>query len=134
MPMTRHLFVSWQVNLVLGVIYLAVALSGRFMFGNEINTADYLFSSNGALSALIMFTILPTVLYRHFAERYESASPEKVALIDKSILFIAFWSAAVIALFLTSSEYAKFASLGYLGLCIVGFIRIAAIARRKETP
>ena len=133
MPLRRHLFVSPSVNLVLGVIYLAIALSGRFLFGNGSDTAGYIFSGNGAVSVIIMFTVLPTLLYRHFAEDYEGASPKKTMMINKFVLFMAFWSIAIIGLFLTNSEFAKFASLGYLGLCVVGLIRLIAIVRRKET-
>ena len=130
--MLAFFFVSPQVNLALGLICLAIALAGRFLLGSGEASASYLVSINGLVSVAFIFTVIPAFLYRRFASDYESASPLKVSQIDKSVLLLAVFGAAIIVLFLTASEYVRFASLGYLGLCVVGFVRLIALVRRKE--
>lgn len=126
------LFVSPLINGILGTIAFAIALSGRFLFTDATIAEHYILSANGAISILLLYTILPTIFYRRFGHYYENAGEEKRALIDKSFILWVIVSAAVVALYLIASEYAKFASLGYIGMSILSFARLAVIARRKE--
>ena len=126
------LFVSPLINGVLGTIAFAIALSGRFLFSPDIVPAQYILSANGLISVLLLYTILPTIFYRRFGHYYEDADEQKGALMDKSFILWVIFSAGVVGLYLAASETAKFASLGYFGLSILSFIRLAVIARRKE--
>ena len=126
------LYVSPLVNGVLGTVAFAIALSGRFLFAAGIDPAAYILSANGLISLALLYTILPAIFYRRFGHHYEDAGAEKRSLIEKSFILWVILSAAVVALFLTASEYARFASLGFLGLSILTLIRLAVIARRKE--
>ncbi len=126
-------FVSPVINGVLGTIAFAIALSGRFLFTADIIAEHYILSANGLISILLLYTVLPTIFYRRFGHYYENAGEAKRALIDKSFILWVIFSAAVVALYLIASEYAKFASLGYFSMSILSFIRLAAIARQKET-
>ena len=126
------LFVSPLINGILGTIAFAIALSGRFLFTDDTIAEHYILSANGLISLLLLYTVLPSLFYRRLGHFYENAGEEKRGQIDKSFILWVIFAAAVIALFLTASEYAKFASLGFLGLSILTLIRLAVIARRKE--
>ena len=130
--MQSLLFVSPLVNGVLGTIAFAIALSGRFLFGDGVGAGGYVFSVNGIISLVLLYTVLPSLFYRRLGHFYENAGQEKRSQIEKSFILWVILSAGVIGLHLAASEYAKFSSLGFLGLSILTLIRLAAFARRKE--